>query len=247
MSRLAPLLAYIPWHARDALPRAIAPLLIAFGIIGIPVWAFVGGNAQVSVSDPRGADLAMQIYNGGLPLVLGIGAIILMNQVVALDREKQHYRFLLAHPVAAWEYYLQRFIVGLVLFVAAAAVVPILFSALAVDVPIIPLMKTAALEGLLVGALATFCGVLVNKDGVALIITFLLAKILQDLDRVDQLTWWLEPVARGLPPIALSGEIRSQLLSNTAVAQGDLLHVIGYAVGMLAVALFLVKRLPLAR
>ena len=170
-----------------------------------------------------------------------------MNQVVALDREKQHFRFLLAHPVAAWEYYLQRFAVGLVLFVAAIALVPLTFSALVSDVPVIALMKAAALEGLLVGALATLCGVLVNKDGLALIGVFLLSKILQDLDKVDQLASWIEPIARGLPPIALEGEIRQQLLSGTAVASGDLLHVVAYAIGMLAVALFLVKRLPLAR
>ena len=247
MKRLAPLFAYLPWHARDAVMRALAPVLIALGVIGIPVWAFFGSGDRGEVTDPRGAQMAVSIYQGGIPLVLAIGAIILMNQVVALDREKQHFRFLLAHPVAAWEYYLQRFAVGLVLFVAAIALVPLTFSALVSDVPVIALMKAAALEGLLVGALATLCGVLVNKDGLALIGVFLLSKILQDLDKVDQLASWIEPIARGLPPIALEGEIRQQLLSGTAVASGDLLHVVSYAIGMLAVALFLVKRLPLAR
>lgn len=247
MNRLAPLFAYLPWHARDALGRALAPLAIAAGVIGIPVWSFIGNSDRTSVADPRGAEMAMQIYGGGVPLTLSIGAIIMMNQVVALDRDKQHYRFLLAHPVAAWEYYLQRFIVGLVLFVLAVSLVPLTFGALVLDVPVVALMKAAALEALLVGALATLCGALMSKDGLGLIGVILVSKILQDLEKVDQLASWLEPIARGLPPIALQGQIRGQLLSGAAVASGDLLHVIAYGVGMLAVALFLVKRLPLAR
>ena len=247
MKRLAPLLAYLPWHARDALGRAAAPLVIALGIIGIPIYAFIGASAERSIEDPRSADMALGIYNNGLPLALTLGAIVLMNQVIALDREKQHFRFLLAHPVAAWEYYLQRFIVGLALFAAFAALIPVVFSALVVDVSVVGVVRAAALQGLLYGAIAALCGVLWQKDGLALIVIVIVAQIMQDLKKAEQLVSWLEPVARALPPVGSISAIRSQWLVGAAADQSELLFIIAYGVGTLAVALFLVKRLPLAR
>lgn len=246
MSRLSPLLAYLPWHARDAVWRALAPVIIALGVIGLPVWAFASGSER-GLASTAVAQMTMNIYDGGMPLALTLGAIIFMNQVVALDREKQYFRFLLAHPVSAWELYLQRFVVGLALYVAAVALIPLAFGALVVEVPVVATVKAAALLGLLVGALATLCGVLVNKDGLALIGVFILARILQDLERVGQLASWLAPVARALPPVALEAELRRQWMQGIPVDGSDVMFVAAYAAGMLAVALFLVKRLPLAR
>lgn len=247
MNRLAPLLAYLPWHARDAWLRALTPVLIAGGVIGIPVYSFIGASDSVSVADRRGIELAMNVYDGGIPLALTLGAIILMNQVIALDRDKQYFRFTMAHPIAAWEFYLQRFLVGLVLFVAASAVIPLVFSALVVKVTVIGMIKSAALQGLLLGALAMLCGALVSKDGLALIVTYVVAQILQDLRKAEVLVSWLVPVAQSLPPVRLASSLRGDWLRGVPVESSDLLFVVSYSVAMIAAALFLVKRLPLAR
>lgn len=247
MSRLAPLTAYLPWHARDAAWRALAPLIIAAGVIGIPVYSFLFAPGRAGVTDPRGADMAMNIYNGGVPLALVLGAIILMNQVIALDREKQHFRFLLAHPVMPWAFYLQRFAVGLALYVAAAGVIPLVFSALVLDVPVLAVIKSAALFGLLIGSLAMLCGVLINKDGLLLIVVYVVSAMMYDLRKAGVLTSWLEDLARALPPVGLASEMRGQWMSGGAVDSSELLFVVAYAGGTLALALYLVKRLPLAR
>ena len=247
MKRLAPLFAYIPWHARDAILRALTPVFLALAVIGIPIYAFLGASDKLSASDPGGADIAMNIYNSGIPLALVLGGIILMNQVVALDREKQHFRFTLAHPVAAWEFYLQRFIVALLLFVAASALIPIVFTALVLPVSVLGLVKAAALYGLLLGALAMLCGALFSKDGLVLIITFAVSSTMQDLRKADVLASWLKPVANSLPPVQLLAELRQSWLDGVPVESSDVLFVISYGVGMLAVALYLVKRLPFAR
>ncbi len=247
MKRLAPLFAYLPWHARDSLMRALSPAILALAVIGIPIYAFLGASKTLSANDPRGADIALNIYNSGIPLALVLGSIILMNQVVALDREKQHFRFTLAHPVAAWEFYLQRFIVALILFVAASALIPLVFSALVLPVEVLGLVKAAALYGLLLGALAMLCGALFTKDGLALIVVFIVTNTLQDLRKADVLASWLEPLPRALPPLALLADVRGRWLHGTPVDSGDVLHIVAYGVGMLAISLFLVKRLPLAR
>jgi hypothetical protein len=247
MKRLAPLFAYIPWHARDSLMRALAPAILATGVIGIPVYAFLGASEQVSASDPRGADIALNIYNSGITLALVLGSIILVNQVVALDREKQHFRFTLAHPVAAWEFYLQRFIVSLVLFVAVCTLIPVVFSALVLDVNVLAVAQSAALYGLLLGALAMLCGVLFAKDGLVLIIMFVVTNVMQDLAKADALASWLEPIARALPPLDRLAALRGDWMRGIRGDSGDVLYVVIYGAGMLALSLFLVKRLPLAR
>lgn len=247
MKRLAPLFAYIPWHARDSLMRALSPAILALAMIGIPVYAFLGASDQISATDPRGADMALNIYNSGIPLALVLGGIILVNQVVALDREKQHFRFTLAHPVAAWEFYLQRFVVALALFVAASALIPVVFSALVLKVSVLAVVQSAVLYGALLGALAMLCGALFAKDGLVLIITYVVTNVMQDLLRADVLASWLKPVARGLPPLDRLADLRGDWMRGVPVDSGDVLYVAAYAAGMLALSLFLVKRLPLAR
>jgi hypothetical protein len=243
-----PLAGYLRWHAQDALLRALTPVLLFLGMGGIPLWSFADRLGLEAMGRPGDAqDMALQIYRSTMPLAMTLGAVILASGLPATDREKQYFRFLFAKPVVAWAFYLQQFLVGLVLFVLAMTLVPIGFSAVVTDVPVLAVAKSAFVIALLFGSLVSLCGALVIRDGVAFGLVAALSTVLQQLDRARQLPAWLAQGADMLPPFVAADNARSAWLAGQSVATNDMVHVIGYSVGMLAAALFLVRRLPLAR
>lgn len=248
MSAADPLLGYVRWHAQDALLRAFTPVILFVGLGGIPLWAFANRLGLEAMGRPGEAqEIALQLYGNTMPLAMTLGAVILASGLPATDREKQYFRFLFAKPVVAWAFYLQQFLVGLVLFVLAMTLVPIGFSAVVTDVPVWPVVKSAFVFALLFGSLVSLCGALVLKDGVAFVLVAAVSAALQQLDKARQLPAWLSQVADMLPPFVAADGARSAWLAGQSVAMNDMVHVIGYSTGMLAAALFLVRRLPFAR
>lgn len=242
------LAGYLRWHAQDAVLRAVTPVILFLGMGGLPLWSFartVGLGAMDRPGDAQ--DLALQIYGSTMPLAMTLGAVILASGLPATDREKQYFRFLFAKPVVAWAFYLQQFLVGLVLFVAAMTLVPILFSLTVTAVPVLAVAQSALVFALLYGALVALCGALVSRDGVAFVTVAATSTVLQQLGKTGALPDWLAQVAGVLPPFMAADAVRALWLSGAPVAARDIVHVTGYAIGMLAAALFLVRRLPLAR
>jgi hypothetical protein len=245
---LRPLLAYAPWQARDAAVRALAPLFVVFAIAGLPLYAFMSSQELTDfTSDPRATELALQAYDGAVSLAMLIGAFLLMGNSSALDRDKLHVRFLFAHPVAPEAFYLQRFLVSLVVSTVIFAAVPLVFSWLAVPVPVLGTLKAYLVIQLLIGSLAALCGAITARDGLVLIITYIASNVLQQLDRAEQLAPWLSTLSKGLPPIGAMERTADALIAGTAIVTNELILVAGYALGLLLVALVIVKRAPLVR
>jgi hypothetical protein len=245
---LRPLLAYLPWQARDSALRAVVPVIIFAALAGLPLWGLKRSQVGVVFRDPGGAQVAaLETYATVLGLAILLGALILMNQTVAVDRDRQHVRFLFAHQVSPWRFYLQRFLVSALLFTAFSALMPIGFSALFTEVATLPVLKTAAMYAVLVGGLGTLAAAITHRDGLIIILVLAGASLLQQLEAVSRIPAWLARVAVSLPPFHLAGEIRQAWLRGTEVATGDVAHVLAYGVGMLIAALVIIKRAPLVR
>lgn len=248
MSARAPLMAYVPYQARDALPKALVPVGLFALLGGLPLWTIARQQSLEALQQPgRIQDAALQIYAQAMGMAMTLGAIVLMSGLASLDRDRGHVRFLFAQPVAPWRYYLQRFVVGAGLFVACFALVPLGFSAVVTEVPVVPALQGAALYALVYGALGTLCSAAWNKDGVAFILVIVLARTLQQLATTGALPGWLEGVAHALPPLHAADTVRDAWLAGRALAGNDLVLVLGYAAGMLVSALLLIRHRPLAR
>lgn len=255
MSARWPLAAYVPWQVRYAIPRAATPLalFLVFGVL--PIWGGLAGQNALIGESALGAlrqagdaqRLALAVYGQSVSLCMTLGAIVSVNGIIALDRERQYFRFLFSHPVVPWMYYLQQFVISTLLFVAAMALIPVGFGFVVTDVPILPVVQSALLYGLVFGALALLCSALMNRDGLLFIALLVLTSALQQVERQNALPTWLAGMANALPPLVTADAVRTRWLLGQSAVTGDVVLVVGYALAMLAAALFIVRRAPLAR
>jgi hypothetical protein len=244
---MRPLLAYLPWHARDSVVKAISPLVIFLAIAGIPLGVFTASTGvPLFGGDERVAAMALSIWPQATGLAITIGAILVMSQVISLDREKQHVRFLFAHPVSPVAFYVQRFVVGVVMLVLAFAPVPLLFSRI-VEVPILATFYALLLQSLLIGGLCTLASVLTQRDGAWVIGVYLVSNVVQGISGGGGAPKWLETLAWALPPVQQANGFASAWLNGRTVAPEELVLVVGYSLGMIATAFFLLRRAPHVR
>lgn len=249
MSRFRTLSLYASWQFRDAVPKAVFAPLAIFGVVaGFPL-VFLAREHTLAVlrtpGDPQ--SMALATYNNFLPLTLALGAIILMSGGASLDRERQYVRFLFSRPVAPWVLYLQQFALSVLLFVAALSFLPLLFAWMVADVPVLAVAKVGALYALAYGSLALFCGALLNRDGIAYLGVIVVSQVLHSADQAGQLGTILSGVTKGLPPLFALSQVRTSWFAGGSAETGDLQYVIGYAIVMLAVALWVIHRRPLVR
>jgi hypothetical protein len=248
MTGLSPLLAYAPFQARDAILRALMPVALFALVAGLPLWALSGQQSLVAMRSPgEHQAAALMIYSQAMTLAMTLGAIVMVHGLAALDRERQYFRFPFAQPVVPWQYYLQQFAVGTVLFVACFALIPVGFGLVVTEVPVLPVLQSALLYALLYGSLALLTGSLLNRDGILYILLVIMGFSLQQLERSDALSDLMAGVAHALPPFAAADAVRSRWLAERALDGNDLTLVVGYSVGMLVAALFLIRNKALAR
>ncbi len=243
-----PLLAYLPWHARDALGRVVVTPLAIFLVMGVlPLWSAATSQGLATMrSGPGGPGMAVGVYTGVLSLSMTLGAMVAVSGLIATDRDRQYFRFLFSHQVAPWAYYLQRYLLSIGLFVLTMLLIPVGFSAVVEPVPVLAVGAASLLYVLLYGSLALLCGALLNRDGVAFIAVVILGNVIQDMPAGIG-PGWVRAIGDALPPFHAVGDLRTALLREAALDRGDLLHVLLYSVAMLAAALFIVRRAPLAR
>jgi hypothetical protein len=241
-------LAYLPWQLRDSAVKALAPALI-FALMASPTLMAMRAS-QPSIdfrTHPSGIALAASLFQNMAVFSIWIGGLLVMSEIVAMDRDRQYYRFLFSKPVVPWQLYLQRFVVGLVAFVAVYALVPVVFSALVTPVPVGHTVIAVALMGVLLGGMMTLVSALTRRDGFGTVIVYLITSVLQSASRADALADWMDPIARALPPVVKYADARTLLLQGVMPEAEVLWHIGLYGAGMAAVGLYLVKRLPLAR
>lgn len=244
---LRPLIAYLPWHARDVAVKVFSPFLLFFVIAGIPL-TVLAGQQGISLfgGDPLLESLALQIWESTASLCILIGSVLLMNGAFALDREKQHVRVLFAHQVAPAAFYLQRFVVGLTLFAASFMLVPVLYSQI-VTVPLLGTLLALLLTGFFLGSKLLLIGAITQRDGLVFIGTYLVSNILQTIAQGGGGPTWLRGLAWALPPVRQVSNFADAWIGGRTVALPDLVLVLCYGLGMLVAALLLIKRAPLVR
>jgi hypothetical protein len=244
---LRPLIAYLPWHARDVAVKVFAPFLLFFVMAGLPLSAFSSGT-EVSLfgGDPRVQDMALNVWRATASLCITIGSILLMNGSFALDREKQHVRVLFAHQVPPEMFYLQRFAVALTLFAASFTLVPVIFSQV-VTVPVLGTLLALLLTAFFLGSMLLLVGAITQRDGLVFIALYLVSNVLQSITQAGAGPTWLRNFAWILPPVKQLGDFSGAWLNGRTVEPQDLVLVLGYGIGMLLSALYLIKRAPLVR
>lgn len=245
---LRPLIAYFPWLARDLATRALVPLFILLIIGGLPLYGVLSREAVVDfANNAQQADAVRQVYLGVAPLAIAFGAFLVMTQSVALDRDRQHVRFLFAHQVSPTAFYLARFLLGIIVFSTIFITVPLTIELTMVDISVLGALAAYALQLLLVGAFAVLCASLTQRDGLALVIGYFIVRTLQQLSAADALANWADPLVKALPPFETLNAVVRALLAGKDVEWMPVLHVSGYGIGLLAVALVIIRRASLVR
>lgn len=244
---LRPLMAYLPWHARDVAVKVFAPFLLFFLMAGLPL-AGMASEMEISLfgADPRLQDLALRIWGSTASLCLTIGAVLVMNGSYSLDREKQYVRVLFAHQVPPAMFYLQRFAVGLTLFAVSFTLVPVLFSHI-VTVPVLGTLLALLLTAFVIGSMFLLIGAVTQRDGLVFIGVYLVSNVLQSVTQSGVGPTWLRAVSWMLPPVKQLTDFSRAWLDGRTVDLTDLVLVLGYGIGMLLSALVLMKRAPLVR
>ena len=203
------------WQLRDAVPKAVlAPLAIFALVPGFPLAMMIAEYSLAGLRAPGEAQAgAMAAYQNFLPFSLALGAIVLVSGGASLDRERQYVRFLFSRPVAPWAYYLQQFVLSTAIFVATVTLFPLLFGWLVTGVPVMPVVKVAALYALVYGSLALFCGALLNRDGLFFIGVIAVAQMftIRRRSRAPS-TPVCSYFAKALPPLSSVGQIRARLV-----------------------------------
>lgn len=243
----APLAAYLPWQVRDSLGRAVfTPLAIFLAMGVLPMWAMASQQGIAALRTGTPIAPGVGIYHGVIGLSMTLGAMVVVSGLIATDRDRQYFRFFFSHQVPPWAYYLQRYLVSAVLLTATMMLIPVGFSAVVTPVPVLAVGGATLLYVLLYGSLAMLCSALLNRDGVAFIGVVIIGNVLQDIPR-EVAPGWLRAIADGLPPFHALGDVRDAMLRDLPIDRGGLLHVVLYSLAMLAAALFVVRRAPLAR
>ncbi|MBP7550593.1 MAG: ABC transporter permease [Gemmatimonadaceae bacterium] len=244
------LLAYTRWHVRDAFVRAIAPVAIFAALALLNIWGLASRFSMVEIrATGELHDGVQRFYDQMMPLAMTLGALTVGSGFVAVDRERGHVRFLFSTPIVAWQYYLLRLVVGMLTFTAAYALVPLGFGWFVFDVPVLPVLASAALYATVFGSLGILAGALTQRDGAVVIVTTLLSMSLHLIVRAGApgVPAWMVWAERILPPIATADVVRTAWLAGAAPDAADLTRVLGYSAAMLVTALFTIHRAPLVR
>lgn len=239
---------YALWQLRDyAMGPLVATALLVVVISVFPMWmiAHVARGAGASPADV-GRQIP-QLFDTMIGFIATLGPIIGVAGMVSSDRQPGLSRFLFSKPVSVSAYYLQAWLVrgaGLLLLTLAAT--------LFVNQAIAPVawkeaVAVVAICWVLIGGLGLLISVLVSRDPTALFIVYLIPTVLESI-RTGVPRWtWVKPVLTVLPPTHRLDDLRRSILAHAPLDQGDFWHVIVFGAASVALAAYLVRRLPLVR
>ena len=221
--------------ARD---RGIALLLVGF-LIGFTV---VGPLKAVGRTIDEG--IARTLLVTILAQLSFILAFITLNGIVSTDRKMGYYRFLFSKPVSIPAYYTQLFIVYLIGFLAAVAILLGGFAIFARPLsPFGPLLF-CGLVFLSLGGIAFLISSLFRHDWPILAAIFLGSAILHSMWQYKE--GWRRLVLSVLPPVYKLTEALPDIVNRGVVNTQDVLWLLGYSAICFAAGLFVLRRRPFA-
>lgn len=245
---LRPLFAYAPWQLREMSVKALSPLLVFAVLVALPLWATAGTNAGTDGSDASLQMMKLNLFQSMAGLCVLIGGLVVANGTISTDRERQHVRFLFAHPVSPLAFYLQRYIVGTLAVSALFVIGPAVYSAAVIEVPVWGALQAILLSCLFYGALTMLAGAVTAKDGALVIGVFLVGSVTQQLTAADTAPQLVRIIATILPPVNDVGDHIRFLLGGRIGRDPMPLWGVGlWTAGMLGAAMALVRRGPMVR
>ena len=238
MKRDASPFRYARWFAFDLLRTQIALYAIVAVALSLLIWRFQvkSGSTITAVGVQKGTFMA------GLTIVV----LMAIGGSIGGDLSAGFYRAWFSKPMAPAWYYFQRW-----LFAGIAVLMAPLLLGGALELVMrngtgitAELMGTVALGYLLIASATLLVSNFTAKDW---LVVFLLSFLENQLNRlvmlsatgVLELPSWVGTVSKVLPPFHLISPNEPMLHGNA------LLHVVGYGVGMLVLALVIVQVRPL--
>jgi hypothetical protein len=243
MNRTRAPLRYLPWFGRDTLAFPFSIFLLAAVGMGFLFWRL----ASKFHTGPATGTVAHQIQVGVWSTCLTVAVLMATAGVVGQDLQRGYYRAWFSKPMAAWWFYLQRFILG----AATVLVAPYLLGlaiklALGGDFGIDgPLMANIALGVLLIGGATVLLSVFTTRGWLLVYLMVIVQTIVGGLMvrfnaqsgvSMPGFFVWLH---RLLPPFDLVD------LKQPVASGSDLVHVLGYGGAMVVLAFTLLKWRPL--
>jgi|CXWL01.1.fsa_nt_gi hypothetical protein len=239
MSRNRSPLRYLPAHLVDVAQGPFALFATIAATICFITWRFAR-NDPSAMADPS------LFMNRIVATVLTMAVLAASGAIAGTDVARGYYRAWFSKPMAPWWFYLQRWLLGGVAVLSIPVMLGVglqLFFGKGTGITL-PLMEVTALAYLLIGGTVLLASVFTARDWLfTFAITFTQARLddilkLMTMSKTEppsMLTW----AHRLLPPYHLISPI-------TGVPKGDdLLHVVGYGVGLVAIAVALLVVKPL--
>ena len=230
---------YALWQIRDfARDRGIALLLVGF-LLGFTVVGPVRAMGR-----PIDQGLAKNLLVATLAQLSFILAFITLNGTISTDRKMGYFRFLFSKPVSIPAYYSQLFVVYLVGFLAAIAILLGGFSIFARPVSPFAPLAYCALVFLSLGGIAFLISSLFRHDWPILAAIFLGSAILHSMWQYQE--GWRRMVLSILPPVYKLTQALPDIVNRGVVNTQDVLWLLGYSSICFAAGLYVLKRRPFA-
>ena len=243
------LASYAPWQLRDYVltTAGMAALLIPF-VLG--VFPLILGKLVATKSGASEADVQRLATSGFSQFVFVLalaGPMFTIAGIVSGDRMLGISRFVFSKPVNPSAYYLQAWLVRGAALLAIATVLAQSVNLFIARVPWMVAVEVTAVAWVLIGGFGFLLSVLFARD-VAIVLVFYLIVVILDQVRTNvPAAHWVKPVLTVLPPFNLITPVRDALLRGTPLPMGDLWHALIFGTVCVALATYLVRRLPLVR
>ena len=241
--------AYASWQFRDyALTTSgLGTLLVPFMLSVFPmlIMKYVVTKSGATAAQAENAyGTQFQVFVSTLALV---GGMLTVAGLVSADRRPGLTRFLFSRPINVSTYYVQAWLVrgaGLLLIALVLAQTVNVFVTHAAWREAIAAVGVA---WILIGGFGLLLSVLVTRDIPVLLVFYLIVTILEQIRKNVPTADWVKPVLAIMPPFHLLTPLQTALLRGTPVPAGDLWHVLIFGAACVALATYLVRRLPLVR
>jgi hypothetical protein len=230
---------YAYWHLRDFIRERGLALLITSTLLGFtfvaPMRAMMGSNIDEAN--------AKRILVMALPQIVYIAAFIGLNGIISTDRKFGYYRFLFSKPVSIPAYYAQYFVISLVGFVAAFALLFGVFAIVVRPLNFVPELTFCALVYLSLGGIAFLISSLFRFDWPILAGVYLGALIANGMWAQD--TGWRMVIRDALPPLQKLSAALTDLMNFGTLDTKAVAWLLGYSALCFAAGLIVLWRRPI--
>jgi hypothetical protein len=231
-------LRYLRIHAMDVAKGPLALFVAAAAGLSFVLWRVFGSREA-----PDSADLLGGLVAG----TLMVAVLFASGGVAGNDIKQGYYRAYFSTPMAPWWFYLQRWLLGGV----AVLTIP-LWLGLGLAMGFgrgtglsAELMGNVALGYLLIGGAVLLFSTVTARDWLVVFLLYFFQGRMHDVHELltrmgSEIPWAVVAAERVLPPFHLVSAISGGLPEG-----GALLHVLGYGLGMVVLALVLLRVRPL--